>query len=157
MGKPGAHITIFSPSFLPFPRTFEGFAPSRGEEANRWHCAVSGGAQPCWRPDTGCPNAGKALHFREVSPHAKAEAKSPCGPSSILSCCCFGPKHDAKRMCLYTTSGHHLLTGKGMQNHPANQVSVRKAHIPIENIFLPASFVAGAGRLDALGAVPVPG
>lgn len=38
-----------------------------------------------------------------------------------------------------------------MQNQPANRVSVRKAQIPIGNIFIPASSVVG------MGAVPVPG
>ncbi|XP_074914819.1 uncharacterized protein LOC142045331 [Buteo buteo] len=80
----------------------------------------------------GCPNAGKALHFKEVSPRAKAEAKSPHGPSSTLSCCCFGPKHAAKWICLYTTSGHYLLTGKRMQNHPANRYcEVLWSHSPV--------------------------
>lgn len=41
-----------------------------------------------------------------------------------------------------------LLTGKGTRNHPADQASVRKIRIPIENFFLPASSVAGAGRPD---------
>lgn len=31
----------------------------------------------------GCPNAGKALHFREVSPHAEAPAESHRGESPM--------------------------------------------------------------------------
>lgn len=75
LGESRGARNFFSLRFLRFPRTFEGSDPSQGEEANRWHCAVSGGAQPFWRPGMGCPNAGKALHFGEVSPHAEAQAK----------------------------------------------------------------------------------
>lgn len=77
LGKARVHRTSPTHIFFQLPRTSEGSDPSQGEEANRWHCAVSAGAQPSWRPEEGCPNAGKALHFRGVSPHAEVQRVSP--------------------------------------------------------------------------------
>lgn len=83
----GAHNVPPTHTFLRFPRTFEGSDPWQCEEANRWHCAVSGGTRPLRRPGMGCPNAGKSVHFREVSPHAEAQAKSRCGESPMPFIC----------------------------------------------------------------------
>lgn len=75
-GETRSARSIFFLCFLPFPRTFSGFAPSQGEEANRWHCDVSGGARPCWRPGTLCLNAGKGL-WGTLSPCKRRCAVSP--------------------------------------------------------------------------------
>lgn len=86
----GAYNFFSPPTFLRFPRTLEGSDPSQGEEANRWHCAVSGGAQPFWRPGMACLNAGKALRSREVS--APAEAQSLTGERAPWPFICPWPK-----------------------------------------------------------------
>lgn len=146
LGKPAVHVMYsFPPLFSPVSQDFRGFffASSQGEEANRWHCAVSGGAQPCWRPGAGCPSAGKALRF--------GGSFSPRGGTGKVSPWPFG--HPEMLLLLCTMRNGYvctrpLLTGKGTQTHPADQASVRKIRIPIENFFLPASSVAGAGRQD---------
>lgn len=97
LGKPGAQVMVSPPPFSPVSQDFRGFCSIAGEEANRWHCAVSGGAQPCWRPGRGSRMLEKHCTAGKF-PRAGAQEKSPRGPASTLSCC-FGPNHDAKRVC----------------------------------------------------------
>lgn len=120
---PTKHFSVLHPVFTHFPGLLRVFLhhwvrkPTDGTVLFLEEPSLAGGQTQA------AQMLEKPLRFREASPRAKAQAKSPCSTSSTVLL--LWP--DAQWMCLYTTSGHHLLTGKRVRNHPVDQISVRKA------------------------------